>query len=137
MAMSCIRSTQNKSSYGFKIVPESLEEITSEWCEKVLQKGASISNETKVTSIEITRLSNEEIGEDGGGLSGSLLVKLTPTYGYTDGSRILHTLLVKRYNDLFDRQSSERGKVEVTYLYVGDVFCTLHSPITVQSRLFI
>ena len=44
------------------------------------------------------------------------------TYICTDGSRILHTLLVKHYNDLFDRQSSERGKDEVTYVYVGDVF---------------
>ena len=42
---------------------------------------------------------------------------------YTDGSRILHTLLVKHYNDLLDRQSSERGKNEVTYFYVGDHFC--------------
>ena len=42
---------------------------------------------------------------------------------YTDGSRILHTLLVKHYNDLLDKQSSERGKDEVTYFYVGDVFC--------------
>ena len=42
---------------------------------------------------------------------------------YTDGSRILHSLLVKHYNDLLDRQSSERGKNEVTYFYVGDVFC--------------
>ena len=41
----------------------------------------------------------------------------------TDGSKILHTLLVKHYNDLFDRQSSEWGKDEVTYVYVGDVFC--------------
>ena len=41
----------------------------------------------------------------------------------TDGSNILHTLLVKYYNDLLDRQSSERGKNEVTYFYVGDVFC--------------
>ena len=41
----------------------------------------------------------------------------------TDGSRILHTLLVKHYNDLLDRQSSEQDKDEVTYFYVGDVFC--------------
>ena len=41
----------------------------------------------------------------------------------TDGSNILHTLLVKHYNDLLDRQSSEQGKDEVTYIYVGDVFC--------------
>ena len=31
--------------------------------------------------------------------------------------------LVKYYNDLFERQSSERGKDEVLYFYVGDVFC--------------
>ena len=41
----------------------------------------------------------------------------------TDGSRILHTLLVKHYNDLLYRLSSERDKDEVTYVYVGDVFC--------------
>ena len=42
---------------------------------------------------------------------------------HTDGSRILYTLLVKHYNDLLDRQSSERDKDEVTYFYFGDVFC--------------
>ena len=41
----------------------------------------------------------------------------------TDGSRILHTLLVKYFNTLLDRLSSERGKDEVKYLYVGVVFC--------------
>ena len=40
---------------------------------------------------------------------------------YTDGSKTLYTLLVKHCNDLLDRQSSERGKDEVTYFYVGDV----------------
>ena len=34
----------------------------------------------------------------------------------------MHTLLVKHYNDLLERQSSERGKDEVSYFYVGDVF---------------
>ena len=41
----------------------------------------------------------------------------------TDGCRSLTTLLVKYYNDLLDRQSSGRGRDEVTYFYVGDVFC--------------
>ena len=41
----------------------------------------------------------------------------------TDGSRILHTLLVKHFNTLLDRLNSERDKDEVTYFYVGDVFC--------------
>ena len=36
---------------------------------------------------------------------------------------MLHTLLVKHYNDLLERQSSERGKDEVSYFDVGDVFC--------------
>ena len=30
---------------------------------------------------------------------------------------------ILQYNDLLDRQSSEQGKDEVTYFYVGDVFC--------------
>ena len=29
----------------------------------------------------------------------------------------------KHYNDLLERQTSERGKDEVLYFYVGDVFC--------------
>ena len=41
----------------------------------------------------------------------------------TDGNNILHTPIVKHYNDLVGRQSSERGKDEVSYFYVGDVFC--------------
>ena len=41
----------------------------------------------------------------------------------TDANRSLTTLLVKHYNDLLDRQSCRRGRVEVTYFYVGDVFC--------------
>ena len=47
---------------------------------------------------------------------------------YTDGSRILHTLLVKHFNTLLDRLSSEQGKDEVTYFYVGDVFCIHYTP---------
>ena len=35
----------------------------------------------------------------------------------------LHTLLVKYFNDLLGRQSSERGRDEVTSFYVGDLFC--------------
>ena len=41
----------------------------------------------------------------------------------TDGSKSLHTLLVKHYNDLLERQSSKQGKDEISFFYVGDVFC--------------
>ena len=40
----------------------------------------------------------------------------------TDGRKTLHTLLVKYYNDLLDRQSSERIRDEVTCFFAGDVF---------------
>ena len=40
----------------------------------------------------------------------------------TDGNNILHIPLAKHYNDLLERQSSERGKDEVSYFYVEDVF---------------
>ena len=40
----------------------------------------------------------------------------------TDGNNILHTLLVKHYNDLLERQSSEQGKDEVSYFYVLGTF---------------
>ena len=33
----------------------------------------------------------------------------------TDGSKMLHTLLVKHYNDLLERQSSERGRARMKF----------------------
>ena len=44
-----------------------------------------------------------------------------------DAQISLHTLLVKYYNDLLGRQSSERGRDEVTYFYVGGLFCTKYA----------
>ena len=42
---------------------------------------------------------------------------------YTHGVILLHTLLVKYNNDLLGRQNSEQGMDEVTFFYVGDLFC--------------
>ena len=36
---------------------------------------------------------------------------------------MIHTLLVKYFNDLLDGQKSERSIDKVTYFYVGDLFC--------------
>ena len=41
---------------------------------------------------------------------------------HTDAQTSLHTLLVKYYNDLLGRQSSEQDRDEVTYFIVGDLF---------------
>ena len=74
----------NDNQNGFKIVPESVEDITAEWLEQALRKGCTISEETNILNVELQCLTNDEIGvdgEDGGGLSGSTLVKLVPTYG--------------------------------------------------------
>ena len=39
---------------------------------------------------------------------------------------MLHTLLIKHYNNLLEKQMPERGKDEVSYFYFGDVFS--HTP---------
>ena len=82
--MACLsRSENNKSEqYGFKIVPESMSDITADWCENILQKGSTISNETKVTELTVQSLTNDTDQDDGGGLSGATLLKLIPIYGY-------------------------------------------------------
>ena len=74
------RQSQENIS-GFKIVPETLEDITADWLEKALHKGCTISEETKVTNVELESLTSDEFGQDGGGLSGSTILKLVPTYG--------------------------------------------------------
>jgi len=79
----CVRrngqSQENVS--GFKIVPESLKDITADWLEQALQKGGTISEEIKVTNVELECLTSHVFGQDGGGLSGSTIVKLVTTYG--------------------------------------------------------
>ena len=83
--MACISKKENGEQYGFKRVPESVEEITAEWCEKALKIGnykPMISQDTKVDSVEVTRLQNEITGVmDGGGFSGSTLLRINLKYG--------------------------------------------------------
>ena len=81
--MACLGSSDKNESerYGFKIVPESMSDITADWCENILQRGSTISNETKVTELAVLSLTNDSNQDDGGGLSGSTLLKLIPTYG--------------------------------------------------------
>ena len=70
------------SAKDFKIVPHSLEEITADWCEKILRDGSTISKDTTVTNVEVLPITDESSGfEDGGGFSGSSLIKMVPTYG--------------------------------------------------------
>ena len=70
------------SEINFKVVPETLEDITPFWCQTILHEGSVINKATTVTAVEIKQITDEKSGsKDGGGLSGSTLVKLIPTYG--------------------------------------------------------
>ena len=67
---------------NFKVIPENLQDITASWLQTALQKGGTIGKDTKVMTVEVKPIIDEASGfEDGGGLSGSNLVRLIPTYG--------------------------------------------------------
>lgn len=72
-----------KVSYIHKLVPENVKDITTNWCDNVLHEGKCISFDVKVANIEVNRLTNESSDiSDGGGLSGSMMVKINLTYRY-------------------------------------------------------
>merc|ERR1711963_1202389 len=63
------------------LVPRSLNDITTEWCNEVLHCGKCISSEIYVSQVKVENLTNGE------GLSGAQMVRLQLTYsGDTDGS---------------------------------------------------
>ena len=76
--MACFSKNDGGEQLGrFKSVPESLDEITAEWCETALKSGSAIASDTKIASIEVKRFQNENTGMmDGGGLSGSTMVRI-------------------------------------------------------------
>ena len=70
-----------KVSNTLKLVPEKVEDITTNWSDDVLHEGKCISSDVKVANIEVNRLTNESSDiSDGGGLSGSMMVKINLTY---------------------------------------------------------
>ena len=76
--MACVsKKNRDEPSYGFKIVPDSLDDITAEWCEAALKHGNVIGADVKLLSIKVNRLQNADTGVmDGGGLSGSTLARV-------------------------------------------------------------
>ena len=66
----------------FEVVPEKLQDLTASWCQTALQEGSAIGKDTTVLSLEVKPLTDEISGlNDGGGLSGSNILKMIPTYG--------------------------------------------------------
>ena len=84
----------------FKEVPDSLEDISAQWCELALRKGGVIGPSTTVTSVELNRLVNEETGAlDGGGMTSSQMVRIKLTYGgSTDGYDPPSSMIAKHLN---------------------------------------
>ena len=80
--MACFKnSSRSSEQWGFKILPESLSGITTDWYESMLQKQSIISKNTNIIKIDVRKITNEEMGiDDGGGFSGSQLIKLIPKY---------------------------------------------------------
>ena len=72
-----------ESKKDFKLVPETIDDVTSEWCNEALHQSNCISNDVKVDNVEVKRLTNDASDmSDGGGLSGSLMLKLKLSYRY-------------------------------------------------------
>ena len=74
-------------NYEFSPIPESLEGFTSKWCENALKKFGIIQHNTKVVSVDIQRMTNDETGaKDGGGMTVARLIRLCLKYdGETTG----------------------------------------------------
>ena len=70
------RLSVNMSKEDFILVPRSVNDITTEWCNEVLHCGKCISSETYVSQVKVENLT------DGEGLSGAQMVRLQLTYRY-------------------------------------------------------
>ena len=69
-----------KVSNMFKLIPKSIEDITVDWCDDVLHKQNCISQNVQVSSVSVQNLTNDSEMSNGGGLSGSTMLKVKLTY---------------------------------------------------------
>jgi hypothetical protein len=85
------------SECEFKEVPDCVEDITPQWCEKALRKSCIIGPLTTVASVNVKRLKNEETGElDGGGMTPAQMIRITLSYdGEIDGYNPPSTIIAK------------------------------------------
>ena len=78
----CLKKQQKpEKDKDVKIVPECVEDVTVAWCNEVLHKGDCIPADVFVNHVEAQRLTNDSSDmSDGGGLSGSLMIKVVMDY---------------------------------------------------------
>ena len=64
-----------------KEVPETIDDITPQWCEEILKSGGFISTSDKILTADASRLVNEETGAlDGGGMTAAQMIRIKLTY---------------------------------------------------------
>ena len=65
----------------FKLIPKSIEDITVDWCNGVLHEENCLAHDVEVSCISVQPLTNDSSDiSDGGGLSGSTMLKIKLTY---------------------------------------------------------
>ena len=63
------------------VVPEGVEGITAGWCDEVLHQGGCIQPGVAVARVQAERLTSDSSDmEDGGGLSGAMMIKIQVEY---------------------------------------------------------
>ena len=81
-----------KKAPDFCAVPTCVEEVTAAWCEAALRSGGCLGPEVSVARVEAERLSSDSSDiSDGGGLSGSLMVKIKLEYRYNTQPSTIHS----------------------------------------------
>ena len=90
----------SKLNSTFKEVPDSLEDITAQWCDAALRKEGIIDSSTTVLSIKVNRLVNNETGAlDGGGMTPTQMVRIKLTYeGCTSDCKPPDSMIAKHLN---------------------------------------
>ena len=61
-------------------VPGGVEDITVGWCDEVLHQGGCIHQDVAVARVQAERLTGDSGMEDGGGLSGAMMIKIQVDY---------------------------------------------------------
>ena len=63
-----------------RTVPGGVEDITVGWCDEVLHQGGCIQPGVAVARVQAERLTGDSGMEDGGGLSGAMMIKIQVDY---------------------------------------------------------
>ena len=70
----------NNAKDGFKISPDSIDDITPEWMEWALKTNETIGKNVNISNVVVTKLSTEAGGEGRGGMTDAQLLRIALEY---------------------------------------------------------